>query len=901
MKKRNVVLLLAALLAAGVEAQEISVREASSLAAEFFAARYGNSGLYAGNGKSTEPAYVGRSETNPEKADLYVFNNSDRGFVIISGDTRTDGIVLGYSDEGAFNPDNIPVNLKDWLDAYCTEIDYLNTMSGNVISAGAMYLPKSAEAIVGPLLGDIEWGQGRPYNELAPTAGSSRCPTGCVATAMAQIMCYHQWPLQGKGSHSYQWNNQTLSSDFSLSVYNWDIIEHKYSYYGGSEDSRANVARLMYDCGVSIDMEYGPSGSGAFTFDVPSALANYFSYSSTVAYRQKNRYTKTEWEEMMKAELNAGRPILHSGVDSSAGGHAFVCDGYDSDDYFHFNWGWDGDGNGYFKSSALNVRGYRFNTSREIVIGIEPDTDVWDDWSGTGTGTYTFANIVQGTQENVHFRYRNSIDGRYTEYETSDWGAGIMSDSGVTAGFVVDRATGKVAVHIFNTGAQYEDYDLFACDVDNSFGPLEPATYPSEYNPETNTVELNLFYYLMMGGGQYSYFYPKKEILTLPEVAPSDVIEFADSVAWMICLDNWDFNGDGLFCESEAARVDSLGRAFADCETLSSLDELAFFTSLGEIGTGSFRNCTSLRSLTVPGAVTIVADSAFWNCTSLNGMSIPKTISSIGHAAFGGCLFDTVRVENMTPAALFADSFDTLCYRNSVLDVPAGSEERYRSAEGWRLFNNVNGHICGYDSFDNAIYVNDTTFVKNHNVTFAVRMKNTTAVSGFQFDLKLPEGLSIAEGTGGAFLMEPVESVRKSGFSVLTNVLDDGAVRILCCQQGTNLIEGNGVVMLITLGVDRDASPGAYDVEFRNIVLSDSAANAVEVTALKSVLYMEDYVEGDSNCDGKVNVGDATALISFLLETAEPSYCFYAADIDGNGTVRVDDLALLVRKILEAK
>ncbi len=328
-------------------------------------------------------AHTAKSAVDINKNCLYVFNKGEHdGFIIVAADDCVSTEILGYSNTGEFNNDNIPTNFKWWLEQYQREIDYAIK---NGLNSTASIQPFATS--VSPLLGNISWDQGHPYNSLCPTLTNSKgeaehTVTGCVATATAQVMRYYKWPLNGQGSNSYLWENgnKTLSMDFSKSVYDWDNMTETYDNNSTSTQKNA-VAKLMYDCGISCNMKYNLSekgGSGASGFDQVKGLYNYFRYDQGMEHLTRNYYKLTDWNKIIINEINDKRPILYQGQ-GSGGGHAFIIDGYNKDGYFHFNWGWGGNSNGYFVTTALNpgelgigggAGGYNYDQG--MTIGIQP-------------------------------------------------------------------------------------------------------------------------------------------------------------------------------------------------------------------------------------------------------------------------------------------------------------------------------------------------------------------------------------------------------------------------------------------------------------------------------------------------------------------------------------------------
>jgi hypothetical protein len=340
-------------------------------------------------------------------SNLYIFNGEE-GFVVMAADNCVQPI-LGYSLTGKFVAENMPSNVSGWLQGYNDEIQYAIEHQMRATDGTAQLWndliegnSKAARAttVVAPLI-QTKWNQNKYYNNLCPLAAGGpegHAYTGCVATAMAQIMKYWEYPSHGIGSHSYTWNGQILSADFGTTTYDWENMVNYYDYYfddNGNAHGLSNptsaqiaaVATLMYHCGVSVDMNYGGGSSGANTVDVVNALKNYFNYSPAIEFKTKSNngtiyYNDDQWIAMLKTELNANRPLQYRGQDpDSNGGHSFVCDGYDSNNYFHFNWGWAGHYNGYFSITNLNTGANssdpgagngNYTRNQSAIFGIQP-------------------------------------------------------------------------------------------------------------------------------------------------------------------------------------------------------------------------------------------------------------------------------------------------------------------------------------------------------------------------------------------------------------------------------------------------------------------------------------------------------------------------------------------------
>jgi hypothetical protein len=335
-----------------IHAKQIGAPEALRLATQFQAQRSPQ-----GLRSASTPVRVLRSgaglRSASDEAPVYLYNfGNNKGFVVISGDDAAKPI-LGYSDTGTLNAEKLPSGLEDLLDAYERGIDSLRLSAGTSLRAASS--TETQIAPVAPMTSNIRYGQDAPFNLLCPydNQQQQRTLTGCVATAMAELMRFHRWPLKGTGNHTYVENNYgSLSVDFSQATYDWNTIQDAYNSSSSNESMNA-VATLMYHCGVSVNMDYSTQSSSATLEDAGAALVRYFGYDSNLQYRWRNLYTDVEWKTLILKELRAGRPVLYSGTTSTNSGHAFLCDGCDTDGFFHINWGWDGSSNGYFELTSL--------------------------------------------------------------------------------------------------------------------------------------------------------------------------------------------------------------------------------------------------------------------------------------------------------------------------------------------------------------------------------------------------------------------------------------------------------------------------------------------------------------------------------------------------------------------
>ncbi len=299
------------------------------------------------------------TRSSEEAAAYYVFNNeSEPGFVIVAGDDVAVPI-LAYSFEHVFSADDMPENLRDWLVQIRGEINHARQQG---VQASERVTRSWASTRAGTAMVELEtalWNQTSPYNAKCPKIGSTATYTGCTATALAIVMRYHQWPECGTGTlPAYTTTTYQLSVDEVAlgEAYDWTNMRLKYSSGNYTQKESDAVATLMRDCAIGLQSDFGPIGSdgtGAYPSYIPSFLSTYMDYDQTCRYIIRSRYNTSEWHQMMRNELDNDRPVIYSGYNDESG-HAFVLDGYDSEDYFSVNWGWGGTSNGYFLLSAMD-------------------------------------------------------------------------------------------------------------------------------------------------------------------------------------------------------------------------------------------------------------------------------------------------------------------------------------------------------------------------------------------------------------------------------------------------------------------------------------------------------------------------------------------------------------------
>ncbi|MCX6233603.1 MAG: C10 family peptidase [Bacteroidetes bacterium] len=414
--------------------KEVSLNDAERVARNFFYER--------GNQYFHPLAYyeIKVRSTFSEKYDsqivYYVFNVND-GYVIVSADDAYVP-VIGYAYDRAYQSENQPDNYKGWMENYAKQIVFARNLDMEATSEIksdwnrlmtediTLLNTTSRSRSINPLLTNL-WNQGSPYNAWCPEDASGpggHVYAGCVATAMSMVMHYWRYPLQGTGSHSYDaWEYGNLSVNYGATTYNWSAMlnEIKVSSFPESIDA---VAQLQYHCGVAVNMGYSPTGSGAYSQDVPEAMSSHFNYAADIDFVDKDNYSTTGWITLLQSQLDIGWPMYYSGFNGS-GGHAFVCDGYQGEE-FHFNFGWSGQNNGYYTVNEVGG----FNMGQGAVINIHPGEDYPYFWDQPVTVTSKSGCIEDGSGPVTDYQ-NNTTMSWLIDPQTSD-----DSISGITLKFI---------------------------------------------------------------------------------------------------------------------------------------------------------------------------------------------------------------------------------------------------------------------------------------------------------------------------------------------------------------------------------------------------------------------------------------------------------------------------------
>ncbi len=363
--------------------------------------------------KSSDMLDASLFSNNEEAFYVFAYTTGAPGYVVVSADTRLPE-VLAYSTTGHFRTDGMPESVRAYFQSFVEKMKNTPESFTAKRRVRGRLFANSTSPSVEPLLGGIAFSQREPFNNACPLINGTRAVTGCVATAMAQIMKYHQHPNKMKGSDiSYTTSGVTVNWNPSTTTFDWTKIRDSYTAYvpDYTDAEAAEVAKLLAACGASVRMSYGTEASGASTVAAAEALINNFSYDPSIEILSPSLFSEADWHTRIQAELMSHRPILVSGTSDGGSGHAFIIDGFRFDNstpYYHINWGWNGSDNAYFlidnmRPSEAGTGGYNENYSYDydLYFGIQPENNT--DEGIALSSSYTVDNSTYSAGSTIRF------------------------------------------------------------------------------------------------------------------------------------------------------------------------------------------------------------------------------------------------------------------------------------------------------------------------------------------------------------------------------------------------------------------------------------------------------------------------------------------------------------------
>ncbi len=684
-------------------------------------------------GKQFKQVNLRRATAITEGNAFYVFNvENNGGFVIVSGDDRIP-CILAYSEKGILNPEKVPSNVKWMLDYY--KKVFLQLKNNPQATQTTSRAPLVS---VGPLI-TTTWDQSTPYNDLCPVYGSERCLTGCVATALAQVINYNRWPLEST-------NIVPAYTSSSLKI---EMPQLEATQFKWDNMTNNDIARLMLYCGQAVQMDYGVNESGAFPYMEVVALTSVFGYSQSTHQVSRNSYNEEEWESLLHQELVEGRPIVYDGH-GSGGGHCFVVHGYDNG-MFYINWGWGGNEDGFFRITGLETGLGDFNSEQSATIGIQPPTGNVPNRpqiivKGVNCGGSRFVSSDNnGTfSTNVEIRLTSDL----SESEALGIGLGLYDSDGLQK--VLYENT-----HTFTKGEEYVMNATLSVSSDISDGtyrvvPICKSSASDGWLADNNSSD---YYFEIKIDGQWmrlrSFQLDAFErtiedvgITTVEGISYALYKQYNKERSSVLGVANGKIQGDIIIPDKITfnGKTYHVSRteydAFTDCPDLTSL-------SIGATTIYGISNCPKLAKLELREGVCNLTN-AINGCNSIEEIEFPSTLTTIEHSAEWCDKIESLRFNNVhgirfmfypqwqasslpslkdvyfasIEAAAITFKTDNFAVNPQVkVHVPIGGKSVYE-AEGWQGWNIVEditlpdikgiewGYCNGWEVSEASIYDN---------------------------------------------------------------------------------------------------------------------------------------------------------------------------------------------------
>ncbi len=838
-------------------------------------------------------------------APYYVFNIGDgQGYVIASGDDCAPA-VLGYADSGAIDMNNLPCNLKAWLDGYASQIQCLQEHGRNTPST-----PREASnrPAVAPLL-TCQWSQRDPYNmycPIDPTTGN-RCVTGCVATAMAQLMYFHRHSSSNVTTReipayiSYQ-REIYVDAIPAGSFIDWENMIDLYHGQGISptDAQRQAVANLMKYCGTSIKMDYGSSASSSDVLAIAKALIRYFNYCPSLRSVQALSYSADVWENLIYNEVKNSRPVA---VGLSSLSHAVVCDGYDGNGYFHINFGWGGDSDGYYlikySDVAQDLNNIDFVDPTEAVVYAEPlptpstldhaDKIHFDDqitesvclWVADENG-----DRILTKSEAAALTDASKVDFRYSPISLFDE---FKYFTGITS---------------INQGAFAACDKLISITLPESIKTIGGYAF-NECTALTDFIIPNS----VTSIGEYAFGH----CLGLTDITIPNSVTSIGNGAFSGC-DNltdltWNVkNNESFRCPESILRlvvgndVEMLPNKFTDyCDKLTdltwnaqkcssyhcpeSLERLVLGNGVETVLSQFASSCMNLKSVSLPNSVTTIGDYAFSGCSALTGITLPNSVTTISKGAFQNCS-SIINLQFPNSIECILDNAFYGCTGLTSITIPESV-----TSIGDLVFNACdnlktltwNAPKCPYflcpKSIERLVFGNAVTSIPNN---FAASCTNLTTVA-------IPS--SVSEIGPGAFYM----CSGLTQIAIPRSVKSVGQYAFYNCSKMTSVVSLPDVPPVI----ENSVFDKVYDIATLRV-----PCNAVEAYRATSPwnrfsnIVGIDPSLGDVNMDEEVGVADVNALIDRIMGSEGDCLSDFMSDVNGDGEINIADINSLIDRIL---
>lgn len=846
-------ILLAFLLPATAAASPITLQQAQQNALSFLESK-GKSI----SSSSLRQARLRSASTTTES--YYIFNiGSNEGYVIAAGDDCAPDI-LGYADAGYIDVDSMPVNLQSWLEEYAQQIQF---MQENGYSPSKAPKLTSSYSAISPLLATT-WDQLDPYNQNCPDFfGYGKCVTGCVATAMAQVMYYHRARSVTQTTTqipAYTCRHRWISGTDTMQIHvaaipagspiDWDNMLDSYGSSATTAQEQA-VANLMKYCGASVQMDYANEwngGSGAYSTDVPTALKTYFDYSSATVLKNRSDYsTNDAWESLIYNELSSSRPVYYSGRNSSAG-HAFVCDGYDGSGYYHINWGWSGTSDGYFLLTALdpNQQGTGgsssgYNQNQAALINAQPKSSSPSNpvlaTSISLNNTSAELNTGETLQLTATVLPSNATNKTVT-WTTSNSSVATVSSNGL----VTAKAVGNATI----TARTIDGSNLSAsCSVTVK----QSSVLATSISLNKTSAEVSMGETLLLTA------------TVLPNDATNRTVTWTTSDSSIATVSiNGLVTAKAPGTATITARTTDSSDLSASCSvTVKQNVVLATSISLNKT------NAELVEGNTIQLTATVLPSNA-----TNKSVTWTSSNSSVAEVNDGLVTANSPGMVTITAATTDGSDLEASCVLSIRQDV---------------------------NNYDNYLSINNITALPGDTILIPVAMFNKASILSLQTDLFLPSGLYIIQNDG-EYAINSSDRMTQ-GHIMMSDSVSNGAIRVLCYSSNGKPFKGDSGDDLFYIAVKVvDNAKGDYLIQLRNSLFTLSDFNEITAPDVIAKVNVEDFLLGDANASGTVSITDVVVTAQYVLEKDPQPFVYEAADVNMDNNITVADVVRIAYMVL---
>ena len=772
-----------------------------------------------------------------ENQAFYVFNAEDNGgFVIVSGDDRTKEI-LGYGESGNLDMANLPENLKTWLDYYSRAITAIS--KSNKSAARQQTIPRASRNEIKPLI-KTQWHQQSPFNDWCFIYGQ-QCATGCVATAMAQIMNYWQWPQSVGAIDGYTDSYGRYIDGLEATTFNWTNMTNE------------DYAKLCRYCGQSVKMNYGKDSSAPDT-RAPGALVNIFGYDQGTHIIFREGYSYNEWEDMIYNELAHNRPVMYGGRSTSNFGHEFIVDGY-KNGYFHVNWGWGGSRDNYFVLSVMNSKNTVDDTYSEqqtAFIGFQPACGGSANYPlrtickmETGQDGQVVTRSSSGSnfpQVNVKWVVKNT----YLTAMTSNYVIGLIQDNQMKYQLVTYNPSTTIP-------GNYDSHD-----IDIGFGAnYANGTYRMEILNKNDNGGLDA---LVGYGKRYIEVVIDGNSMRLKNYYPAE----ADNQGWPDWPDNPD-NPDNPDDPDNPDNPNNSDEVKCDVNGDKVLDE----NDIYEIA----YNILHLKPISSFNAE--VAD-----LNKDNVVDIFDLVMAIN------LLYDEAGARNLGNLRDYKGNEPQLQLISKALSMQEAIQTRQNS----------NSHVRRAETKENYFTIEDLCLYPGEEKLIPILLYNKETFTAFQCELHLPTGVTVSEIYTGYNVPDNT--------GIHFSYSDNSNFQYIAIPWWLEEIPGtSGDIMWINVKAGENLEPGTLTGKFFNVKLAkadgtgftDTEGTTFPVTILS---YEDPITAGDANGDGTVNAADIVEVVNYIMGSPSAGFNEKAADVNGDGVVNAADIVSIVNIIM---